>query len=72
VHFWDRQGVAAGYPLAGTIFVADVGYNLNLPRLAAGMIRAGLERGWLPERERVVFEIADGVDWLSALEPGLA
>lgn len=70
VRFCEGPNVSAGYPLAGTIFVGGLAYNLNLPRLAAAMIRLGLARGWAPEREAL--EVADGVEWLGALDPAVA
>jgi hypothetical protein len=41
--------------------------NLHMPRWAATLIRAGLERGWQPRRPHAQFLIADGVALLATL-----
>ncbi|WP_224367024.1 hypothetical protein [Hyalangium versicolor] len=70
IRFPDGVGQSSGYPQAGVVWTSGssgLDVNLNTPRVAAGLIRIALSRGWTPGQSKSPMVVEDGFFLLAEL-----
>jgi hypothetical protein len=72
VRFVESGDHHAGYPEAGSVWTSTEPKryaNLNTPRIAVALVRAGRKTGWAPETAKTPL-VMDGFAWLLATVTG--